>query len=112
VSRFRTDMPRHLEQLAERSMEYFHLWAFNLLRQLGANMELLGSYALWLEGQGQGGLAAVTEACNALATDARTLQFQLARAVSRRKFGDYSELLDRMEHAHDTALNALTQRYG
>lgn len=112
VSRFREDFPRHAAMLAERPMEFFHLWAFNLLRQVGANMELLGSHARWLEEQGQTGLSAVREACGTLATDAKTLQFQLARAVSRKKFGDYSDLLDRMERAHDTALNGLAQRYG
>jgi hypothetical protein len=112
ITAFREEFPRHQERLAERPMGYFHDYAFNLLRQFGANMELLGSYTQWLEGQGQGGLADVRKSCIAVATDAKTLQFQLARAVSRKRFGDYSDLLDRMERAHDTALNGLAQRYG
>ena len=42
---WRRRLPQHLEPLAERATSsYFHLYAFNLPRQLGANFEMLGSY--------------------------------------------------------------------
>ncbi|HYG84930.1 MAG TPA: DUF1839 family protein [Azospirillum sp.] len=109
VATYRAEFPRHLETLAARPMEYFHLYAFNVLRQLGANMELLGSHLRWL---GEGGLDEAAEACDTLATTAKVLQFQLARAVRKRGFGDYTASLDAMERAYDTAVGALARRFG
>ena len=44
IAAWRAALPGHLETLAARDMGYFHLYAFNLPRQLGANFEMLGSY--------------------------------------------------------------------
>jgi hypothetical protein len=111
-ARFRADFPRHLEVLAARPMDYFHLYAFNILRQLGANMELLGSYLRWLDSHGEAGLNDAATDCLAVAEGAKALQFQLARAVNRRKFGDYTASLDTLQGAHERALEALSRRYG
>ena len=107
VRAYREALPEHLERLAARPMDYFHLYAFNTLRQLGANFELLGSYGRWIDAP-----AEVGEACDALASSAKALQFQLARAVHRGRFGDYSATLEGMERAYDTALDTLVRRYG
>ena len=112
LSAYREEFPAHLERLADRPMEYFHLYAFNVLRQLGANAELLGSHLRWLGGQGESGLAGPAEACGTLAETAKALQFQLARAVHRRRFGDFTPLIDTMERAWDTAVGGLARRYG
>ena len=99
-------------RLAARSMDYFHLYAFNVLRQLGANFELLGSHVRWLIEQHEIELDDVVKACTQLAEGAKALQFQLARAVSRKKFGDYRSLLDELEGAHELVLGTLERRYG
>lgn len=116
VSAFRADLPRHLEALAGRSpdrrMGYFHLHAFNTLRQLGANFELLGSYAAWVDGSAAKEHADVLEACRTISASAKTLQFQLARGVAKGRFADYAALLERMEQAWNTALGGLARRYG
>jgi hypothetical protein len=111
-ARFRAAFPGHLEMLAARSMDYFHLYAFNVMRQLGANFELLGSHLLWLGSQGEAGLGEATAACTRVAEGSKALQFQLARAVSRRKFGNYGASLDELESAHDLVLTTLARRYG
>ena len=59
IAKFRVDFPRHLEQLAVRPMAYFHLYSFNVVRQLGANFELLGDHCKWLIAQG--GLSAIAK---------------------------------------------------
>lgn len=107
IAAYRTALPEHLELLAARPMDYFHLYAFNTLRQLGANFELLGRYLRWI-----GGPPDAAEACATLSATAKAFQFQLARGVNRRRFGDHAEPLDRMERAYDTALGALACRYG
>ncbi|HJQ59996.1 MAG TPA: DUF1839 family protein [Vineibacter sp.] len=110
--RFRAAFPRHLEALAARPMDYFHLYAFNVMRQLGANSEMLGSYLRWLRAQGEDGLDPAAAACMTVAEGAKALQFQLARAVSRKKFGDFSATLDELQRAHEAALDTLARRYG
>jgi hypothetical protein len=111
-AKFRAEFPRHLEMLASRSLDYFHLYAFNVLRQLGANFELLGSHIRWLGSQGESGLENAAQGCLQVAEGAKALQFQLARAVNRKKFGDYGPALDELERAHDLVLQTLARRYG
>jgi hypothetical protein len=110
-ARFRADFPRHLDMLAARTMAYFHSYTFNVMRQLGANFEMLGSHIGWLAGQGETGLTDAQTACVQVAEGAKALQFQLARAVSRKKFGDYTASLDALERAHDLVLGTLQRRY-
>jgi hypothetical protein len=112
VASFRADFPRHVETLLERPMAYFHLYAFNVLRQFGANFGLLGAHCEWLTAQGETGLEEAVAACERMASAAKALQFQLARAVNRKKPGDFSSSLDEMERAHDSAMAVLVERYG
>jgi len=107
IAAYRAAFPRHMDRLAARPMAYFHLHAFNVLRQLGANFELLGAYVGWLDGP-----ADAVEACGTIAEGAKAMQFQLARAVARGRTADHGEAFDRLEHAYDTALGALVRRYG
>ena len=79
-------LPRHFERLVARDSDFFHLYAFNLPRQLGANFELLGTYLYWLGTHGQEGLTEAALASRRIAEAAKTLQFQLARMAHRRKF--------------------------
>ena len=112
IGSYRTELGSHLTRLAARPLAYFHVYSFNTLRQLGANFGLLGSYVEWLEGQGESHLGEVRDACEQLAADCKALQFQLARAVNRRSFGDYEVIFERLEAAYDTALTGLVARYG
>jgi len=107
VAAYRVAFPRHLDALLSRPMAYFHLNAFNVLRQLGANFELLGAHVRWLDGPDE-----AVEACGVIAEGAKAMQFQLARAVARKKPVELAESFDRLERAHDTALGALQRRYG
>ena len=112
IAKLRAEFPRHLEQLAIRPMAYFHLYSFNVVRQLGANFELLGDHCKWLLAQGDKGLEEAVLACEQLAATTKGLQFLLARAVNKKKFGDFTPTLDTLERAHDTALGVLLARYG
>ena len=117
LAAYGSEFPRHQERLADSPLEYFHLYAFNTLRQLGANFELLGRYARWLaaqQSQGAAGstLEGVRTACIRIAESAKALQFQLARAVARRRSGDNSAVIDQMKQAYDTAIGGLVRLYG
>ena len=110
IAAWRSALPRHVEWLATRDIDFFHLYAFNLPRQLGANFELLGSYLQWLGSTGQSGLADAAAASRRIAEAAKTIQFQLARMAHRRKFDAATLHLDPIEADYDLTLSTLAER--
>ena len=107
IAQWRAGLPLHLERLAARDMEYFHLYAFNLPRQLGANFEMLGTYLDWLGGNGESAAAA-----RRIAEGAKAIQFQLARMANRRRFVADALQLAPLEADYDVILSTLAKRYG
>jgi hypothetical protein len=87
------------EAVAKRAPDFFHAYAFNTLRQLGANFELCGSHLNWLfpAGEADGAVAAA----KAISGGAKSLQFQLARAVARKRFSGLDEALAPVADAYD-----------
>jgi hypothetical protein len=81
---FATVFPAQVEALAARDFDAFHKYAFNTLRQFGANFELLASHLGWLFPDGA--FAAEQAAALKISEVGKTVQFQVARAVNRRKF--------------------------
>lgn len=81
----------------------FHDWAFHTLRQLGANHELLGEHLAWLGDA----FAAAQKECRAVSSLAKTLQFQMARAVARSRAPDAAALLAEISRARMAALAAV-----
>ncbi len=106
VTAWRRDLPRHLETLAAREMDYFHLYAFNLPRQLGANFEMLGTYLQWL-----GDLDEAATACRRIAEESWAVQFQLARMAKRRKFDSAALKLASIEANYDLVMGTLVARF-
>jgi hypothetical protein len=97
----------HAEALAGRAPEYFHTYAFNTLRQVGANFELLGSHLEWLGQHGQPQLGEAIQAAYAIAEGAKVMQFKLARAMARRRFDGLAEAIEPMASAWDTVIDVL-----
>ena len=93
VRALREDLERRGDAFVQRPLTAFHRYAFNTTRQLGANFELLGSHLAWLAARGMGGLDPAAEAATRLAGEAKTFQFQLARAFSRGRIAGLSERL-------------------
>lgn len=111
LRQYRERFASHGDALAVRPLEYFHLYAFNVLRQLGANFELLASYLDWLTAQGEAALHAARDASLQIAVQAKTLQFQLARAVTRRRFDSFDTAIRSMEPLYGTVMSELVARY-
>ncbi|MFI4999338.1 MAG: DUF1839 family protein [Reyranellales bacterium] len=111
VALWRAALPQHFERLAARDMDYFHLYAFNLPRQLGANFEMLGTYLKWLGANGQAGLAEAAAASQRIAEAAKAVQFQLARMANRRKFDVNAVQLGPIEADYEIILSTLAQRF-
>jgi hypothetical protein len=108
VSAWRAALPQHLETLAARDMDYFHLYAFNVIRQLGANFELLGSYLDWLRDPA---LAEPAAAARRIAEGAKAVQFNLARMANRRRFDAAKLVLEPIEADYDRIMTALVAQY-
>lgn len=96
VAQFRDRVRDQVAAASERPNAFLHKYAFNTARQLGMNFELLGSHLAWLEAKGAGWarFGPSIESCKALASGAKTFQFQLARAVARRRFDGIETTLD------------------
>ncbi len=94
-----------MEAIAERQFGFFHKYAFNTLRQLGANFELAASHLEWL-GQGRRFASASADALQ-IAETAKAVQFQLARAVMRKKFDALAGSLQPAADAWDRMMEAL-----
>jgi hypothetical protein len=110
VSAFRTVATAQAQALAERPSEIFHHYAFNTLRQLGANFELLATHLEWL-GATVDGLGDAREAALRIAEGAKITQFHLARAVRQKHFERFAASLAGLATEHDIVSEALARRF-
>ena len=96
VTAFRERVRDQVVAASERPNAFLHKYAFNTARQLGMNFELLGAHLAWLQSKGAGwaSLGPTIESCQALSSGAKAFQFQLARAVARKRFDAIETTLD------------------
>ena len=107
VAAFAKVFPQQVEAVADRPFGFFHKYAFNTLRQVGANFELAGSHLDWL-----GTDKDAADAARKISETAKSVQFQLARAVTRRKFDPLATALDPAIEAWDHLMARLATRIG
>ena len=107
VTQWRSEFPAHLDKLLERKEAFFHPYSFNLMRQLGANFELLSKYLLWLRAQGFEMPESIPLAAQKIASEAMVMQFRLVRAVTRGRLDDCSDCFDVLEAAYDDTISPL-----
>jgi hypothetical protein len=95
---------------ARGDIEQFHTYSFVTLRQLGASFELAGAYLRWLSGEGVDVGEGAPAALGAISQSAKAMQFQLARAIARRRpLG--GEALEDMARRWDEAVEELSRRF-
>ena len=94
--------------VGDRPFEFFHKYAFNTLRQVGANFELTASYLNWLGGD----YADAGEHALKISEVMKTAQFQLARAVTRKNFDKLQGVIDPAADAWDQLMNKLGKTFG
>ena len=107
VRRFAKVIGGQSEAVAQRVPDFFHAYAFNTLRQLGANFELCGSHLAWLFPGGDADDAIA--AAKAISSGAKSLQFQLARAVARKRFAGLEDALAPVADAYDILFENLAR---
>lgn len=109
--RFKTRFEQDIGGLLQESLDAFHQYSFATLRQYGACYELSATYLQWLAAQGEQGLEDMTRAFLALSEGAKAFQFQLARAMARRRSLDLLPL-DSMAEQWEQGMSGLRARYG
>ncbi|MDK4733388.1 DUF1839 family protein [Rhizobium sp. CNPSo 3490] len=106
IRAFARVLPQQVEAVAERPFGFFHKYAFNTLRQVGANFELAADHLLWLSPE----FTAAAEDARRISDAAKSVQFQLARAVARRRFEPLQAALDPAADAWDSMMASLAER--
>lgn len=106
------DFPRHVADLATRPQEWFHTYAFNFMRQYGADFELLASHLAWLESVGETGLEVPRIAAEEIAETMKVMQFKLARAMARKRFDGLVEMIEQAAAAWERCMTALVAKSG
>jgi hypothetical protein len=107
---FKARIETDLKWLMNEPIDTFHLYSFATLRQFGACYELSATYLRWLEQHGEVELNDIAHAFTELSDGAKTMQFQLARAMARHKPLDLSTL-DAMAATWQRGTAALKARY-
>ena len=109
VAAFRDRVREQAEAASARPNAFLHKYAFNTARQLGMNFELLGSHLAWLGRQlpALPPLGAAVELCEALSSGAKAFQFQLARAVARKRFDALEPALAPLADHHSRLMDAI-----
>ena len=110
VAAFQRAFPAHAADLATRPPDYFHAYAFNTLRQLGANFGLLAAHLAWLGDVEHTDFSNEISAADAIASGAKSFQFQLARAMARRKLAGLEAHLDPLIAAYDALFAGLAAK--
>jgi len=109
MRRFAEDFAPLWRMIEERPAGFFHAFAFNTLRQCGANFELLASHLDWLAPNG--GFQEQAAEARFLSASSKALQFHVARAASRRRAFDPSAQLEHMACAYDRLFAGLAQHF-
>ena len=107
---FQERLARDLEAVLGHDLDVFHAYSFATLRQFGACYELAATYLQWLHRQGEPGVKELAKPFQDLAEGAKAFQFQLARAVARRKTLDLTPL-HRMAEWWQHGITGLRTRY-
>ena len=108
--RFKDAFARDFDWLLTQEMETFHLYSFATFRQYGACFELVETYLKWLQQQGQQNLDAAIQAFATISNNTKAFQFQLARAMARKRPIDLAPL-DEMAAAWQTGMSQLLALY-
>jgi hypothetical protein len=111
VAQWRAEFPEHLRAMLERDPAYYHLYTFNVMRQLGSNFELLSKYLGWLSGHGVEVPGEIQTSAQALASEAMVMQFRLARARMRSRSDPCEDCLDSMQTSWDKVIEPLAARF-
>jgi Domain of unknown function (DUF1839) len=108
--KFKSAFAKDFEWLLTQEIEVFHLYSFATLRQYGACFELMATYMSWLKNHNQPHLDTALENFNKISNDTKAFQFQLARAMARKRPIDLV-FFDEMAKLYQEAMDSLRKHY-
>lgn len=108
---FRAQFEQDAAWLQTADIEVFHAWSFVNMRQYGACYELAATYLRWLAAQGVDVPPAAAETYEAISQSTKAFQFQLARAMARRRPIELGSL-DEQAARWDAVTALLLPRFG
>ncbi|WP_250465010.1 DUF1839 family protein [Caballeronia sp. GAFFF2] len=83
ITRWRAAFPEHVDAILARGDAYTQLYFANVMRQLGANFELLAHYLQWMREQGFDIPVQTHTSARKIASETMVMQCRLARSLSR-----------------------------
>lgn len=98
-------MPADIERLIAGAD--FHKYAFNTVRQFGANFSLLAAHLAWLGNADILCVPAARSAAERIAEAAKVLQFQIARAAARKQGKGVERGLDKIIEDYEIVIATL-----
>ncbi|MCF6235876.1 MAG: DUF1839 family protein [Gammaproteobacteria bacterium] len=107
---FKKRFEEDLKWLMHENIDTFHQYSFTTFRQFGACYELAATYLEWLSQQGVTGLVEARENIKSISETSKFYQFQLARAMSRKKPLNLAPV-DAMAEHWDLAMDQLTTKF-
>ncbi|MDR5816867.1 MULTISPECIES: DUF1839 family protein [unclassified Caballeronia] len=111
VAQWRAAFPEHMRAMLERDPAYYHLYTFNMMRQIGSNFELLSKYLGWLNAHGVDVPGEIQASAQAIASEAMVMQFRLARARMRSRTDLCEDCLGSMQTSYDKVIEPLAARF-
>lgn len=106
-AKFEADFPG----LLTADIEHFHAYSFATFRQYGACFELVATYLGWLAAQGVAVPPAAIAAFDEISRSTKAFQFQLARAMARKRALDLAPLGE-SGRRWDEGMSALVEAFG
>jgi hypothetical protein len=107
VTQWRAAFPEHMQTILERGEAFFHLYTFNVMRQLGSNFEFLAKYLSWMREQGFDIPEGMSVAAQKLASESMVMQFRLARASMRGRADMCDDCFDILEASYAKVVEPL-----
>lgn len=107
VRRFAERFQRDLPELQSRGLEYYHLWAFGSLRQLGAAFELAALNLRWLQESRVLPDVAAAAQFELISATCKSLVLKGARAVNAKRPLDIETPCEAMAQAWESGMQAL-----
>jgi hypothetical protein len=111
IARYQAQFAADIDWLLARDLPTFHLYAFSVLRQLGANFEFAALYLEWLGRHGYSGLERAVEAFDQISQTSKAMILKLARMVNAKRPSDLSAMLDSMDADWQRGMNELVARF-
>jgi hypothetical protein len=107
ITRWRAAFPEHVDTMIARGEAYARVYAFNMMRQLGANFELLAHYLQWMRDQGFDIPVQTHAGARKIASETMVMQCRLARALSRGRHDLCEASFDAIEDAYERVIPPL-----